>query len=117
MKLFTWSDAKSRVGMKVGVGTMLIFLMSSCGINSNLMLKTENDYVFANVDSLNATKEEYKLDVNDIIQFRFFTNDALRVLDLSTATEPVQNQAFNPNNLLNYVIQTDSMISLPALEK
>jgi polysaccharide export outer membrane protein len=115
MKLFRLGGAKSPFGMKAVIGGTLVLLMSSCGINSNLMLKTENDYVFANVDSLNATKEEYKLDVNDIIQFRFFTNDALKVLDLSTATEPGQNQAFNPNNLLNYVIQTDSMLSLPAI--
>lgn len=90
--------------------------MNSCGINSNLMLKTEKDYVFADVDSMNSTKDEYKIDVNDILQFRFFTNNGQRILDISTSSEPgQQNQLFNPNNSLNYIVQKDSMVNFPAL--
>ncbi len=96
----------------IGLGTLFI---SSCGINSNLMLKTDKDYVFAEIDSINSTKEEYRLDVNDIIQFRFFTNNGQRILDLSTSSDPGQNQLFNPNNAISYVIQKDSLINFPAL--
>ncbi len=95
-----------------GLATLLL---SSCGINSNLMLKTDKDYVFAEIDSINSTKEEYRLDVNDIIQFRFFTNNGQRILDLSTSSDPGQNQLFNPNNAISYVIQKDSLINFPAL--
>jgi len=94
---------------------VISFLFSSCGINSNLMLKTQKDYVFAEIDSINSTKEEYRLDVNDIIQFRFFTNNGQRILDLSTSSEAGQNQLFNPNNSINYVIQKDSLINFPAI--
>ncbi len=91
-------------------------IMQSCGINSNLMLKTDKEYVFAEIDSMNSTKEEYRLDVNDILQFRFFTNNGQRILDLSASSEPgQQNQLFNPNNSLNYIIQKDSMVNFPAL--
>lgn len=96
------------------IGFSTLFL-SSCGINSNLMLKTDKDYVFAEIDSINSTKEEYRLDVNDIIQFRFFTNNGQRILDLSTSSDPGQNQLFNPNNAISYVIQKDSLINFPAL--
>lgn len=51
------------------------------------MLKTDRDYEFAPIDSLNSTKNDYMIDVNDIIQVRFFTNNGLKVLDISSATE------------------------------
>lgn len=96
---------------------IVALLLSSCGINSNLMLKTDKDYVFAEIDSINSTKDEYELDVNDIIQFRFFTNNGQRILDLSTSSEQGQNQLFNPNNAINYIIQKDSLINFPAIGK
>lgn len=91
-------------------------LLSSCGVNSNLMLKTDKDYKYADIDSMTETKGDYVIDVNDIVQMRFFTNNGLRVLDISTSTEPGQNvQVFNQNNVLSYVIQSDSMVRLPVL--
>lgn len=104
--------------LKLGIVMGIAIALQSCGINSNLMLKTERDYVFADVDSLNSTKEEYRLDVNDILQFRFFTNNGQRILDISASSDPgSQNQLFNPNNSLNYVIQKDSMVNFPVLGK
>lgn len=95
---------------------VLATIFTSCGINSNLMLKTDRDYQFAPIDSLNATKNDYMIDVNDIIQVRFFTNNGLKVLDISSATEGgTQAQIFNPNNTLSYVIQSDSLVRLPVL--
>lgn len=102
--------------MKVSLAIMVAVLMTSCGINSSLMLKTDKDYQFAPIDSMNQSKGDYRIDVNDIIQMRFFTNDGLKVLDISSATEGgQQTQVFNPNNTLSYVIQSDSMVRLPVL--
>ena len=93
-----------------------ILLMQSCGVNSNLMLKTEKDYEFADIDSMNVTKTEYRIDVNDIVQFRFFTQKGQRILDIATTSVPgQQNQLFNPNNSLSYVVQKDSMVNFPAI--
>jgi polysaccharide export outer membrane protein len=92
-------------------------LMTSCGINSSLMLKTDKDYEFAPIDSMNESKGDYVIDVNDIVQMRFFTNNGLKVLDISSATEGGAGQAqmFNPNNTLSYVIQNDSLVRLPVI--
>ena len=91
-------------------------LLGSCGVNSNLMLKTPKDYDFADIDSMNETKNDYRIDINDILQMRFFTNDGIKVLDISSsATGGNQAQLFNPNNSLNYVIQNDSLVDLPVL--
>lgn len=102
---------------EVGVAVVGMLVLNSCGVNSNLMLKTDKDYVFEDIDSINTTKEEYQLDVNDILQFRFFTNHGQRILDLSTSSDPGQNQLFNPSNAINYIIQRDSLVNLPSLGK
>jgi len=101
---------------KIGLIAALAIVLTGCGINSNWMLKTDRDYVFADIDSLNGTKGGYVIDVNDIVQFRFFTNNGIKVLDISSASEGGnQQQLFNPNNALSYTIQPDSMVRLPLL--
>lgn len=101
---------------KIAIITVVVVILQSCGVNSNLMLKTEKDYQFADIDSMNATKDEYRIDVHDILQFRFFTQKGQRILDISTSSERgQQNQLFNPNNSLNYVVQKDSLVNFPAL--
>lgn len=101
---------------KIVVIVFTVGFLTGCGINSSLMLKTSKDYEYAPIDSLNQTKNDYIIDVNDIIQMRFFTNNGLKVLDISSATEGgAQSQVFNPNNTLSYVIQNDSMVRLPIL--
>ena len=108
-----------RKKIKIVVGLGLLAFMQSCGINSNLMLKTDKDYVFADVDSLNTSKSDYLIDINDILTLRFFTNDGIKLLDLSASAEAGAGQAqfFNPNNSLNYIIQSDSLVNLPVLGK
>lgn len=93
----------------------LALLLHGCGINSNWMLKTDRDYEFADIDSLNETKKDYRIDINDILQLRFFTNNGIKVLDISSSANANQAQLFNPNNSLNYVIQNDSIVKLPVV--
>ena len=95
---------------------MLLIVFESCGINSNLMLKTERDFEFAEIDTLNPTKSDYYIDVNDIIQIKFFTNNGNKVLDISTSGGGNQTQIFNPNNSLSYIIQNDSLVKLPVID-
>jgi polysaccharide export outer membrane protein len=103
-----------RIFKLAAVGAMIV-MFNSCGINSNLMLKTEKDYPFADIDSLNESKKDYRIDVNDILQVRFFTNNGIKVLDISSESNGNQNQLFNPNNSLSYVIQSDSSVKLPVI--
>lgn len=88
----------------------------SFGVNSNWMLRTERDYPFEDLDSLNESKNDYRIDINDILQLRFFTNDGIKVLDISSsANTGNQAQLLNPNNSLNYIIQNDSLVQLPVV--
>jgi len=101
--------------LKFAALVAIISAFNSCGINSNLMLKTEKDYPFADIDSLNDSKKDYRIDVNDILQVRFFTNNGIKVLDISSESQGNQAQLFNPNNSLSYVIQSDSSVKLPVI--
>jgi polysaccharide export outer membrane protein len=95
----------------------IIIGIHSCGVNSNLMLKTDKDYEFADLDSLNTTKLEYKIDINDILQLRFFTNDGIRILDATATTDQgVQAaQILDPDRSLNYIVRNDSLANLPII--
>jgi len=94
----------------------LLLVMSSCGINSNLMLKTPKDYVFdkLDVDSANASKNEYIIQVNDIIKFNFFTNNGQQVLVVANSTGAGAKSA-NQTNSISYTIMSDSLVKLPAV--
>lgn len=88
----------------------------SCGINSNLMLKTPKDYVFdeLDVDSANAAKNEYIVQVNDIIKFKFYTNHGQKVLDIvTTSSGGAQNSGLE--NSMTYTIMADSLVRIPVI--
>lgn len=95
-----------------------LFGLQSCGINSDLMLKTPKDYNFdeIDVDSANASKNEYIIHVNDIVKFQFYTNKGIKVLDIvSGSTGGNQGQALSASNSMSYTIMNDSVVKMPVL--
>ena len=109
---------KNKIASKIFLCLGVLFL-TSCGINSNLMLKTHKEYEFASLDSTNTTKEDYQIDVNDIVQFSVFTNKGQRILDATASPEGgagnQNRQMFSSNNSLSYIVQSDSLIKLPLI--
>ena len=100
------------------LGIVVTSLLSSCGINSNIMLKTPKGYVFDSIP-MNPSRE-YKLAPNDIIEFRLYANDGFKVIDLSAGTiagnqggAAVRNQI--AGSFINYLIRPDSIARLPML--
>ncbi len=101
-------------------GLILVLAIQSCGINSDLMLKTPKDYTFdhLDIDSANQSKNEYIIGLDDIIQFQFYTNKGLMVLDIASGSGDVSNNAaVNINRVqdINYVIGADSLVKLPYI--
>ena len=88
-------------------------LMSSCTINSHIMLKTKKDYEFDQL--LNVDNPEYKLSINDVINFRLFTNDGFEIIDVSSLTNKSNNLIINQNNIIQYIIRKDSLVELPII--
>jgi polysaccharide export outer membrane protein len=80
------------------------------------MLKTPKDYVFDTPPD--KPIDEYIISVNDILQFKLFANDGFQLIDIATGQPGSASQAvFSQRNIINYVVQTDSLVRLPVLGK
>lgn len=87
---------------------LVLIGFSSCKLlRPNLMLKTSKDYTFDKiVDSL--SKQDYKIDFNDIVNVRIFSNDGFKIVDLAST----QNSRFID---LDYVVNRDGTAKLPLV--
>jgi polysaccharide export outer membrane protein len=83
---------------------------SSCKIfRSNLMLKTPKDYTYDKLaDSL--SKQDYRIEGNDVLQVRIFSNDGFKIIDLA-------NTAANFRLDLDYIVDRDGTTKLPLTGK
>src|SRR5687768_15515863 len=84
-------------------------LLSSCKIfRSNLMLKTPKDFTYDKlVDSL--SRLDYKIAANDAVQYRIFTNNGFKLIDLATSS----NAVFR--NDLDVIVESDGSVKMPLL--
>jgi polysaccharide export outer membrane protein len=87
----------------------LAFWFSSCKVfRSNLMLKTSKDYTYDKIaDSL--SKQDYKIDANDIINVRIFSNDGFKIVDLASSSQIARFIE------LDYVVNMDGTCKLPLV--
>ncbi len=87
----------------------IILNFSSCKVfRSNLMLKTSKDYTYDKiVDSL--SKQDYKIDVNDIVNVRIFSNDGFKIIDLASSSQLTRWID------LDYVVNRDGTCKLPLI--
>ncbi len=87
----------------------ILFYFSSCKVfRSNLMLKTSKDYTYDKIaDSL--IKQDYKIDANDIINVRIFSNEGFKIVDLASTG---QLSRFID---LDYVVTRDGTCKLPLI--
>ena len=90
----------------------LYLLSNSCTINSHVMLKTENDFIFDSITDLD--NPEYKIAINDIIDFRLFKNDGYEVIDMSL-NDGGSGILLNQMNVIKYNIRKDSLVELPII--
>ena len=81
-------------------------------MNSHVMLRTKNDYVFDTINYKN--NPEYKIAANDIIDFRLFTNDGFEVIDMVSQQNNNRNM-LNQANIIQYNIRKDSLVELPII--
>lgn len=89
----------------------LYVIISSCGINSNLMFKENKDTKVVIQDSIPLQPtEEYKLAVNDKISFRLSSKNGEKWIDQQVLETPVKNAS-----ILEYLIKTDGSAELPII--
>lgn len=89
--------------------------LNSCFINSNLMLKTDKNFVFDTIPE--TPPSEYKISPNDIMSFKIFTNDGFEIVSMAAGINDNASRANSTmfRNTLNYFIQSDGTTRLPEL--
>jgi polysaccharide export outer membrane protein len=97
--------------------------LQGCYINANLMLKTDKNYVFDSIPK--NTKTEYVISPNDLIQYKVFSNDGTRIVDISIGEGENDggggngagaNVGFNNRTNLTFRVEIDSFVRLPVLD-
>ncbi len=100
--------------MKKGLFVVVILLvtLSSCRLlRPNIMMKTPKDFKFdIPQDSISP---EYRIQPNDNIDFRIFTNDGFKLIDLTSLN--IASNSVNINQSLDYVVEFDGKVKLPML--
>lgn len=91
---------------------LIISAFSSCKmLDQSIMLRTPKDYTFAEIpDTLTG---EYNLEINDIIQFRLFSNDGFKLVDV--VSQDANSNRLMMNNMPSYKIDFDGTAKLPVL--
>ncbi len=93
-----------------------VSVLTGCSINNSIMLKTPRDYQF-DPPPLNEVVQ-YKISSNDLVQFRLFTNDGFKLIDLTSLDNSKgNNNIFNARNNFTYLVEHDGFVKLPILGK
>ena len=96
---------------KLRLIALLLILASCSAVNQSVMFKTGKGYTYAEFDS--TTFSLYRIAVNDIVEFSIYTNDGLKIIDITNSVTSGSQTVFN----IQYIVQTDSTIKLPMVGK
>ena len=97
------------------ISTIVVtIVLSSCGINSNLMYKAPTNYVY---DSLvKVPTEQYKIAVNDRLKITFFKQKGEKILDMMSGTPGANaGNSASQGGGITYVVQQDSTAEFPLI--
>jgi len=87
-------------------------LLAGCNINRDIMFKTPVDYAF---DSLpDSVPAAFRIQTNDILTFRLFSNDGFRMIDLIEDAAAGQRN-MQRNVTFSYTVDYDGRAKLPLL--
>ena len=90
-----------------------LILLSSCGINSNIMFKSPKGE--ANNDSIPLVPEyDYEISVDDRISYRLSTNSGTEIIEQMAG---VDASFVNQFVMQEYTVRTDGKVELPVLGK
>lgn len=78
-------------------------------INSSVMFRTPEDYKFA--DFSKDSVQLYKIAPNDVIEFRIYTNDGFKLIDVTGSTSQ------GSLTVISYIVELDGTVKLPQLGK
>ena len=103
----------------------ILFLIQSCTINSNRMLRTPRNYEFDEIQN-ELSQIEYKIDVNDQMSFQLYTNNGFQLIDMfgENSGSGVQTQRMMMGGAQGtqmggmgslYLVRQDSLVEFPII--
>lgn len=114
-------------GLKIIVAVFLLFAISACGINSDIMFRTPKGhdngqsskyYKIVSPDSIpNQSLGDYRLSKDDKIKLTVSPNDGKQIIESMTQTSLDGTSATSSAIYkdLEYTIRTDGFVNLPLL--
>ena len=93
---------------------LLITLISSCGVNSNIMFKTPKDGSYKYDSIPMRPTEEYKISKDDKIAFTISNNLGHKIIDNQTGVGGVNPTAMNAKEM-EYIVKYDGYTDLPVI--
>jgi polysaccharide export outer membrane protein len=89
-----------------------IVILSGCRfLRPDIMLRTPKDYVYSPIKDTLSIKES-KITTNDVVDFKLFSNDGFKLIDLTSSGLSMNNLQ---NSSIQYVVENDGTIKLPVL--
>jgi polysaccharide export outer membrane protein len=89
-----------------------VLLLSGCRLlRPDIMLKTPRNYTYSPIKDSISIKES-KISPNDIFEFRLFSNDGFKLIDLTSLNGNVN---LSQASVLQYLIENDGTVKLPVL--
>lgn len=93
---------------------LVLLVLSSCGVNSNLMFRTGKE--FKGYDSIPMSpRHEYRISPNDRIDLRVYTNNGSKIFDFMTGANSEGNMMRNQNQSMDYLVRQDGYAELPVI--
>lgn len=94
---------------------MVAGMFSSCRLlNPSVMLRTKANYPYQT--ATDTVPQVYVIQPGDIVNFRLFSNQGFKIIDLTSLDESGRSQYnMTAQNLFEYQIEPDSMINLPII--
>jgi polysaccharide biosynthesis/export protein len=94
---------------------LLLLVLSSCGVNSNLMFRTGKE--FKGYDSIPMSpRHEYRISPNDRIDLRVYTNNGSKIFDFMTGANSESGGAMRTANMsMDYLVRQDGYAELPVI--
>jgi len=94
-----------------------LMALSGCGVlYPSMMLQTPKNFQFTQVPDT-ITSLEYKISINDFLNFRLFSNDGLRLIDFTNIGEGNSNSAYYTAAGFDYLVDVDGTVKLPVIGK
>lgn len=93
---------------------VISILISSCGVNSNIMFKTPKGEVYKYDSIPMQPKEEYRISKDDKITFVISNNLGHKIIDNQTGVGGVNTTAINSRDM-EYIVKSDGFTELPVI--